>query len=173
MQRRAFTWALGCLLSERVLASALPQKSGAPKAPEPKKGKIVIERVEKTAAEWQQLLTPEQYRVMREKGTERAFTGAYWNNHEKGTYVCAGCELELFSSKQKFDSGTGWPSYWKPLAKEYIKTETDNSFGMRRVEVLCARCDAHLGHVFDDGPPPTGLRYCINSVSLKFVKDAQ
>ena len=168
MQRRAFTLALGCLLGERALAAAVPQKAAAPK-----KTKVVIERVEKTEAEWKQLLTPEQFHVLREKGTERAYTGEYWNNHEKGTYVCAGCGQLLFSSKTKFDSGTGWPSYWKPEAKEYIKSVADNSYGMRRIEVMCARCDAHLGHVFDDGPPPTGLRYCINSVSLKFVKEGE
>jgi peptide-methionine (R)-S-oxide reductase len=174
MKRRTFAWTFGCLLGHGALALAAPQKNaGKPKNAETKKGPIVIERIEKTEAEWRQLLTPEQYHVLREKGTERAFTGAYWNHHEKGVYVCAACGQELFSSSQKFDSGTGWPSYWRPIAKEYVKTETDNSYGMRRIEVLCSRCGGHLGHVFDDGPPPTGLRYCINSISLKFVKQTQ
>ena len=135
-------------------------------------GVVETDKVVKTDAEWKQLLTPHQFHVTRQKGTEQAFGGEYWNNHEVGIYRCRCCGNALFRSDTKFESGTGWPSFWEPIAKENIRDESDTSHFMVRTETLCRKCDAHLGHVFDDGPPPTGLRYCMNSESLRFVKKA-
>lgn len=157
--------ALGALAKLPIVSAAILQDH----RPKRSSTKGII-KVSKTDAEWKQLLTPDQYQVARQKGTEAPYSSPLNENHEQGIFECVCCELPLFSSAAKFDSGTGWPSFWKPIAKENVQEETDNSLSETRTEVLCARCDAHVGHVFADGPKPTGLRYCMNGVALKFVK---
>ena len=134
---------------------------------------FVMDKVEKTDKEWQACLTPQEYQILREKGTEMAFTGKYYKHKEAGTYTCAGCDNKLFSSETKYDSGSGWPAFFDALDKTKVNTKRDLSFGMIRTEITCAKCDSHLGHVFEDGPAPTGLRYCINSVSIVLEEDKE
>ena len=174
MDRRRKWWWAGLLVVPLVaLAAGTGDKPAsaakAPGAGPASQAPSAPEKVVKTDEEWRKQLTPEQFHILREKGTERAFTGKYWNNHEAGLYRCAACGQPLFSSDTKFESGTGWPSFWQPLSSSTVKLQEDDSLFMTRTEVVCSRCGGHLGHVFPDGPKPTGLRYCMNGLALKFV----
>lgn len=163
----SLTW-VACAQKQTQVQNSTQEQSSVINAVYQQSDYALNERIEKTEVEWKAEMTESEYHVMREKGTERAFSGQFWDNKASGTYTCAACELPLFNSDTKFKSGTGWPSFYAKVHDSHVKDESDRAFGMVRTEVLCARCDAHLGHVFSDGPRPTGLRYCINSVSLHF-----
>jgi peptide-methionine (R)-S-oxide reductase len=174
MNRRYFiksaaTLGAAAVVARLPLASALAQKGANGHGG----SALPFKKIVKTDEEWKRILTPEQYRVTRQKGTEAPYSSPLLKNHAKGTFACVCCALLLFSSKAKYESGTGWPSFWTPISKQNVREEEDDSMSETRTEVLCNRCDAHLGHVFDDGPDPTGLRYCMNGVALKFVPNAK
>jgi peptide-methionine (R)-S-oxide reductase len=162
--------ALFCLLAAPAVAAETPATQPSQDAPPPERNPDMPEKIVKSDAEWRKQLTPAQYHVLREKGTDPAFTGKLYRLKDEGIYRCAGCGLDLFDSQTKYESGSGWPSFYQPIKPTVVEAHTDTSHGMVRTEIVCARCGGHLGHVFDDGPEPTGLRYCINSSALRFVK---
>jgi peptide-methionine (R)-S-oxide reductase len=168
IHRRALLPAIAAALAVAVIAIGAAPAARKPAPTNSAAPQDTIGRLVHSDAQWRKQLTPEQYRVLRQKGTERAFTGATWDEHRAGTYACAGCALPLFDAAKKYDSGTGWPSFWAPLDKRHVGEVPDLSYGGMNTEIVCARCDGHLGHVFDDGPKPTGLRYCMNSAAMTF-----
>lgn len=172
-EHKIYKFALTLALPLLVVScnTANQNQATANRNPSPNQSEMSQEKVEKTEEQWRAELSPMQYYVLREKGTERPYTGAYWDNKDVGKYLCAGCSTLLFTSKTKYDSGCGWPSFYEAHNNDQILMRPDNSLGMRRVEILCATCEGHLGHVFEDGPPPTGLRYCVNSESMIFIPE--